>query len=88
MICPYCKNEGNVEPRWDSDPHGNPMCDDCATLLEVQWKMCYPCNEYGLVERESGKWICVDCGDIVEATELGEQRVADTAGQGLPGQDM
>lgn len=78
--CPYCSkpvDEHEIAPSWDSDPHGNPMCVDCSILEEMQWKMCYRCNEYGLAQRKSGVFICVDCGDMPD--ELGERRVASSA---------
>lgn len=81
MTCPYCGTEtATLESRWETDPHGNEMCDSCADILEVQWKMCVVCNEYGLAKRSSGIWICVDCGDAPESTE--EVRIASSAGEG------
>jgi hypothetical protein len=77
--CPYCGNPSDdIEARFETDPHGREMCDDCGEILETQWRMCYVCDEYGLAERESGVWICSDCGDMPDSLE--EKRVASSAG--------
>lgn len=79
--CHYCgKDSDNLEPRWETDPHGTEMCDECADIQDVQWKMCVICNEYGLAKRSSDVWICVDCGDAPES--LDEVRIASSAGEG------
>lgn len=81
IVCPYCAAEvSEIGPKWDTDPHGLHMCDECGVLLEQAWKMCYNCNEYGLVERESGAIICADCGHSVSREEAStEHRVASSA---------
>lgn len=79
-LCPYCNQEGEVQPRYENDPHGNPMCEACSTYEEIQPRLCYNCDEYGLIQRQSGVWICCDCGIIVSEEEsITEHRVASSA---------
>lgn len=80
MRCNYCGRHGTVKERWDSDPHGMPMCDDCEVFQEIQPRMCVRCNEYGLILRDSGVWICSDCGlGLSDEESIQEHRIASSA---------
>lgn len=79
--CPYCNKQGIIEPRLENDPHGLMMCASCSEYQAIQPRMCMVCNEYGLILRESGVWICCDCGLMVSDEEsIAEHRVASSAG--------
>lgn len=81
MICPYCNAESDtVGPHPETDPHGRHMCDDCSEILEIQWRLCVSCDEYGMAQRGSGVWICSDCGLSVSQEEsITEHRIASSA---------
>lgn len=80
MICPFCGKPGEVINRPENDNHGMPMCADCSELQEIQPRMCIVDNEYGLILRKSGVWICQDCGLLSSDEEsIQEYRIASSA---------